>query len=250
MGSGIRQVMSPTDAHLPLPLLPSILLLQLTVMTIFFLILLSTEGSFGNAITVSLLPMALTRTFCLSQAMLTGSREFQSERSGPENDTDLCQCLSLPHCHTGTCTFTLFLAQFIFQTVSLNFSCIACISCILHHLFSTNSRFPSWLPPGSKEEEEQQQGSLKFRHFALPCAHIVPSARDSSFLGFTPRCRPAAGGPTPLLTKGRFPPGSVCGVGRKRAIALSSLCQTLFCLLFLFSLKPQRLSTPTHAQGQ
>ena len=250
MGSRNRQVMSPS-AHLPMRLLFSSFNTDRSILSIFLLLLLLNLIHGNLPVTVSLLPMALTRTFCLSQAMLTGSREFQSERSGPENDTDLCQCLSLPYCHTGTCTFTLFLAQFIFQTVSLNFSCIACISCILHHLFSTNSRFPSWLPPGSKEEEEQQQGSLKLRHFARPCAQTVPSARGSSSIGFTPCPRPRVRGPAPtLLTKGRFPPGSVCGVGRKRAIALSSLCQTLFCLLFLLVFAQAPAAQHTHARTE
>ena len=186
MGSRNRQVMSPTDAHLPLPLLPSILLLQLTVMTIFFLILLSTEGSFGNAITVSLLPSTtvLTRTSCLGQTVPIGGCKLHSEGSSPEFDTDLCQCLSLPYCHTGTCTFTLLLARFIFQTVSLNFSCIAaCISCILSPLLILDFLPGSYRGVGQKRGSETPEN---ISYFALRCAHTVPSAPGSFFLGFTP----------------------------------------------------------------
>ena len=234
MGSGLRQVMSPNDAHLPLPSLPSILLLQLTVMKIFFLILLSTEGSFGNAITVSLLPMALTRTFCLSQAMLTGSREFQSERSGPENDTDLCQCLSLPYCHTGTCTFTLILAQLIFQTVSLNFSCIA--SCIASSLF---------LPGSYQGVGEKRRSRSPFLLFARPCCQI-PAAGGCPFLGFAPWPRPRSRVLAPFaLHKLGCLPGPVRGVREKTASkAVSSLALfflLLFLLVFVLSICKNRL---------
>ena len=219
--------MSPTDAHLPLPLLPSILLLQLTVMTIFFLILLSIEGSFGNAITVSLLPMALTRTFCLSQAMLTGSHEFQSERSGPENDTDLCQCLSLSYCHTGTCTFTLLLAQFIFQTVSLNFCCIA--SCIASSLSLMQLAFPS----GSQQGVGGKRRSRSpFLLFARPCCQI-PAARGCPFLGFAPWPRPRSRVLAPFaLHKLGCLPGPVCGVREKTASKAVSSLALFFLLLF------------------
>ena len=185
MGSRIRQVMSPTDAHLPLPLLPSILLLQLTVMTIFFLILLSTEGSFGNAIAVSLLPMALTKTFCLSQAMLTGSHEFQSKRSGPENDSDLCQCLSLPYCQTGTCTFTFLLAQLQTKPFLFSHFALACIASLASSLSLMQLAFP----PGSHRgvgRKRRKRPSLKFYSFARRCSQTVPRAPGSCSLGFTP----------------------------------------------------------------
>ena len=137
-------------------------------------------------------------------------------RSNTATVTDLCPiCLSLHHCLFRT--FTLILAQLI-QTGF--------------------SQFLLAFPPGSHRgvgrKRRKQLTSLKFCYFALRCAHTVPSAPGSHFLGFTPRCRPAAGGPAPSLTKSRFPPVSVCGVGRKRARdALSQFCLTLFCLLFL-----------------
>ena len=211
MGSRKRQVMSPTDAHLPLPLLPSILLLQLTVMTIFFLMLLSTEGSFGNAITVSLLPMALTRTFCLRQAMLTGSHEFQSERSGPETDTDLCQCLSLHHC---LCALHTFLAQL--QTKPFLFSqfTLASIAALASRLSLTLA-----YPPGSLRGVRRKRSSEapEILSFARLCRHI-PTAGGSFFPRVHPLPSTEGKGPgSSLALKLGFLPGSVHGVREKTA---------------------------------
>ena len=103
MGSRKRQVMSP-NAHLPMRLLFSSFNTDRSILSILLLLLLLNLIHGNVPVTVSLLPIAtaLTRTFCLSQAVLTGSHEFHSWRSGPETDTDLCQCLSLP-----TVTFAL-----------------------------------------------------------------------------------------------------------------------------------------------
>ena len=178
LGSRNRQVMSPTDAHLPLPLLPSILLLQLTVMTIFFLILLSTEGSFGNAITVSLLPtMVLTRTSCLGQTIPIGGCKLLSEGSGPELDTDLCQFLSM-NCALVTHHFAhTFGSIFAKQTVFLFiFSCIASISCVTSF---SSVHLTLEFPLGSHrgvEGKRRKRTSLKFLHFARRCSQTVPRA--------------------------------------------------------------------------
>ena len=135
------------------------------------------------------------------------------------------------------------------KTVSLNFSCIAaCISCI------TSSLLTLAYLPGSHRGVGQKRGSEtpeKLSYFARPCAQTVPSARGSSFLGFTPRCRPAAGGPAPSLIKCRFPPGSPCGVRRKRAIALSQFCLTLFfLLLFLLVFAQAPAAKHTHTRTE
>ena len=106
-------------------------------------------GSTGNLPdNVSTKDRELRRTSCLPQFCLAEPQVHMAQllsgfRSNTATVTDLCPiCLSLHHCHF--CTFTLILAQFIFQTVSLNFSCIAaCISCI------TSSLLTLAFPPGS-----------------------------------------------------------------------------------------------------
>ena len=92
--------------------------------------------------------------------------------------------------------------------------------------------------PGPFKGVREKKGSktlLQIFYFALLCLQI-PQVGGSSFLGFTPRCRPATGGPAPLLlTKLGFPSGSFQGVGGKRASeALSFLA--VFSLVFLFLL--------------
>ena len=134
-------------------------------------------------------------------------------------------------------THTHSLAQSTFQTnrvsLSLIFSCIASIaSCISSPLLNLDFLPGPILGVG---EKRRKQTSLKSYYFARLRSQTVPRAEGSCFLGFTPSCRSAAGGPAPLLIKRRFPPGSPCGVRRKRANALSHLCLTLLCLLlFLF----------------
>ena len=206
MGSRIRQVMSPTTAHLP----SRPFTLHSTLRTHFLINCLLLLGlSFGmSPVTVSLLPIAMAITVA-----------------------DFCQCLSLRHCHCRT--FTLLLAQLSNKPFLFSQCALACIaSCI------SSSLLILACPLGSHcgvEGKRRERTSLKFCHFALLCTHTVPCAQGSYSLGFTPSCRPAAGGPAPLLIKRRFPPGSPCGVRRKRANALSHLCLTLLCLLlFLF----------------
>ena len=232
--------MSP-NAHLPMP---SITLLATTAPAIF---LLFTGLFFGNLpVTVSLLPtMVLTRTSCLGQTIPIGGCKLLSEGSGPELDTDLCQFLSM-NCalvtHHFAHTFSAQLANSLNQTVFLFiFSCIASISCITS--FSSLHLTLEYLPgPIGVREKRRKLTSLKFHHFARRCSQTVPRAPGSYSLGFTPSCRPTAGGPAPhTLFKCRFPPGSVCGVGRKRAReALSFLCLTLLFSLLRF---PQTILT-------
>ena len=234
LGSRNRQVMSP-NAHLPMP---SITLLATTAPAIF---LLFTGLFFGNLpVTVSLLPtMVLTRTSCLGQTVPIGGCKLLSEGSGPELDTDLCQFLSM-NCALVTHHFAHTLAQsgkLAKQTVFLFiFSCIASISCVTSF---SSVHLTLECPLGSHsgvEGKRRKRTSLKFLHFARLRSQTVPRAEGSYSLGFTPSCRPTAGGPAPFtLLKCRFPPGSVCGVGRKRAReALSLLCLTLLFSLLRF----------------
>ena len=240
MGSRNRQVMSPT-AHLPML---AITLLATAAAAIF---LLFTGLFFGNLpVTVSLLPtMVLTRTSCLGQTIPIGGCKLLSEGSGPELDSDLCQFLSM-NCAFVTHHFTHTLAQsgkLAKQTVFLFiFSCVASISCI-SSFSSLHLRLECPLGSHSGVEGKRRKlPSLKFHHFPRRCSQTVPRAPGSLSLGFTPSCRPAAGGPAPYtLFNCRFPPGSVCGVGRKRAReALSLLCLTLLFSLLRF---PQTILT-------
>ena len=205
MGSRIQQVMSPTTAHLP----SRPFTLHSTLRTHFLIncLLLLGLSSGMSPVTVSLLPIAMAITVA-----------------------DFCQCLSLHHCHC--CTFTLRFGS-TFQTNHFS-------QFLLHsilHCISSSLLILEFLP-GSYQGVGEKRGSetpSKFYYFTLLCTHTVPCAQGSYSLGFTPSCRPAAGGPAPLLIKRRFPPGSPCGIRRKRANALSHLCLTLFCLLlFLF----------------
>ena len=111
-------------------------------------------------------------------------------------------------------------------------------STALHALSSSLSLMLDRCLPGPFKGVREKKGSKTFLHIfylALLCLQI-PQVGGSSFLGFTPRCRPAAGGPAPLpLTKLGFPSGSFQGVGGKRASeALSFLA--VFSLVFLFLL--------------
>ena len=135
-------------------------------------------------------------------------------------DTDLClynYCLSI---YCRLCTHAHSLAQSTFQTnrvsLSLIFSCIASIaSCISSPLLNLDFLPGPILGVG---EKRRKRTSLKSYYFALLCTHTVPCAQGSCFLGFTPSCRPAAGGlaPCPLLSVGCLP-GPVRGVREKKA---------------------------------
>ena len=146
--------------------------------------------------------------------------------------------LSSIHCRHF---YTHILAQLL-QTVSLSLficSCNSCkhsTSCIFFLFFLSFSN--TSLPPGSFQGVRGKKGGktlLQIFDFALLCLQI-PQAEGSFFLGFTPHCRLAVGGPAPLpLTKLGFPSGSFQGVGGKRASeALSFLA--VFSLIFLFLL--------------
>ena len=139
--------------------------------------------------------------------------------------------LSSIHCRHFN---THILAQ-LFQTVSLSLFTLASIA-----LLASSSSLSLRLEflPGSRKGVREKKGSetlLQIFDFARLCLQI-PQVGGSLLLGFTPRCRPAAGGPAPLpLTKLGFPSGSFQGVGGKRASkALSFLA--VFSLIFLFLL--------------
>ena len=210
-----------------LPTLPPYLYTPITVATLAFLLFVL-GGSTGNLpVTVSLLPFTtvLTRTSCLGQTVPIGGCKLHSDRSSPEFDTDLCQCLSLPclHCNSHTFLAQLSNKPFLF---SLIFSCIAsCISSLMQLAFPSGSQ---------KGVGGKRRSGSPFLPFALPCCQI-PTAGGYPFLGFTPCPRPRVRGPAPyLLTKLGFLPSSFHGVGEKTASRAVSLL-SLFCLLlFLF----------------
>ena len=241
MGSRNRQVMSP-NAHLPMRLLFSSFNTDRSILSILLLLLLLNLIHGNVPVTVSLLPIAtaLTRTFCLSQAVLTGSHEFQSWRSGPETDTDLCQCLSLHHC---LCALHTFLAQL--QTKPFLFSqfTLASIASLASRL-SLTLAFPPGSLRGVRRKRSSEAPEILF--FARLCRHI-PTAGGSFFLGFTPCPRPRVRGPTPLLIKLGCLPGPVRGVREKTASKAVSFL-VLFCLLFLlvFAQAPAAQHTHTH----
>ena len=156
MGSRIRQVMSPTTAHLP----SRPFTLHSTLRTHFLINCLLLLGlSFGmSPVTVSLLPTAMAITVA-----------------------DFCQCLSL-HCYCRT--FTLLLAQlsnkpFLFSQFAL--ACIA--SCIFS--FSNATSIPLRLPEGSRREEKPAELLFAFcppllsdpdsRGSSIPRVHPLPS---------------------------------------------------------------------------
>ena len=143
--------------------------------------------------------------------------------------------LSSIHCR-HFCTHIL--AQFN-QTVSLSLFALATLaSTALHASSSPLSLTLERCLPGPFKgvgEKRSSETLLKISYFTRLCLQI-PQVGGSSFLGFTPRCRPAAGGPAPLpLPKLGFPSGSFQGVGGKRASEALSLL-AVFSLIFLFLL--------------
>ena len=165
--------------------------------------------------------------FCLAEPQVHMAQLLSGFRSNTATVTDLCPiCLSLHHCLFRT--FTLILAQ-LFQTVSLNFSCIAaCISCI------TSSLLTLAYPPGSLRGVGRKRGSetpAKFYHFARLCRHI-PTVGGLSFIGFTPCPRPRVRGQAPhsLLRVGFLPGsfhGEVAALTRKSSKSKIDFCSAL-----------------------
>ena len=150
---------------------------------------------------------------------------------------------TLLHTHTHA------LAQ-LFQTVSLSLFALATLASIALLASSSSSSLSLILErclPGpfkGVREKRSSKTPLKISYFTRLCLQI-PQVGGSSFLGFTPRCRPAVGGPAPLpLIKLGFPSGSFQGVGGKRASEALSLL-AVFSLIFLFSL----VFAQTNAQG-
>ena len=122
------------------------------------------------------------------------------------------------------CTFTNTLAQLLNQTTCLSLFALA-VSCLASLLASLILLV---FLPGPLQGVGEKRSKLRFFYLARLYLQI-PQVGGFLFLGFTPSCRPAAGGPTPLLLiKLGFLPGPVCGVREKKASrALSFLALLL-----------------------
>ena len=123
------------------------------------------------------------------------------------------------------CIFTNALAQLLNQTACLSLFALA--SSCLASLFA--SLILLVFLPVPLQGVGEKRSKLRFFYLLARLYLQIPQVGGFLFLGFTPSCRPAAGGPTPLLlTKLGFPPGPVCGVREKKASrALSFLALLL-----------------------
>ena len=139
--SGKRQVMSPTDAHLPMP---SITVFHTTAAALLlFLLLISFEGPSGNStVNISCYQLWLFRGICPPGFCLA---EPQVHRGQP------C-CLSCLH----HCLFALhtFLAQLSNKPFLFSYF-YSCKHCILHLVSSSNPRCSLLGSLRGVEEEEE-----------------------------------------------------------------------------------------------